>query len=136
MRIDKKKQHSITEQDSCKSQQHTNVSCATNEQTTENSVPRTMRTNTHKQQRYYFFGAPLDGLYITHREAQCAYLMLHGYTNTEVAHRLNLSPRTVEYYLKNMRDRLCCYSKIHLLRVINSTDFMSTFKLDDSDITE
>ncbi len=136
MRIDKKKQRLITEQDSGKSQQHANVSCAASEQPVDNNVPCPMRTDTRKQQRYYFFDAPLDGLYITHREAECAYLMLHGYTNTEVAHRLNLSPRTVEYYLKNMRDRLCCYSKIHLLRVINSTNFMSTFKLDDADIMD
>ena len=34
----------------------------------------------------------------------------------------------IEYYLKNIRNKLSCYSKLHLLRVISKTNFLETFE--------
>lgn len=65
------------------------------------------------------------GVYLTPREAQCMALMLQGATNVEVARKLGLSSRTVEFYIKNMRERLDCYSKAHLIRRIRKTDFVN-----------
>ncbi len=74
--------------------------------------------------RHYYLGAPYTGQYLTRREAECLLLMLRGYTNGETAEYLKLSSRTIEYYLKNIRNKLNCYSKIHLLRQIQKTNFM------------
>ncbi len=80
--------------------------------------------------RHYYLGSPYEGQYLTRREAECLLLMLRGYTNQEAAHTLTLSSRTVEYYLKNIRNKLDCYSKIHLLCQIQKTNFLDLIDFD------
>ena len=51
---------------------------------------------------HYYLGGQYGTLYLTHREAQCVYHMLQGCTIKGTAVRLSLSPRTVEFYVKNI----------------------------------
>ena len=73
--------------------------------------------------RIYYLGDRLDKNYLTAREADCMALMMKGYTNREVAQQLQLSARTVEFYIKNMRQRLGCYSKVHLIETVRQLGF-------------
>lgn len=63
-------------------------------------------------------------LYLTYREAQCMLLFIHGKTVIKAAQCLALSPRTVEYYLNNMKSKLKCRTKSELIELILQTQFL------------
>jgi DNA-binding CsgD family transcriptional regulator len=48
---------------------------------------------------------------LTRRQAEIAKLLAEGLTNKEIAHRLYLSPRTVDMHVGNILDRLDCRSR-------------------------
>ena len=62
------------------------------------------------------------GWYLTGRELQCIKGFLNGLTIKAVAETLELSPRTVEFYLKRIKDRFSCRTKRELLIVMNDFD--------------
>jgi LuxR family quorum-sensing system transcriptional regulator SolR len=49
------------------------------------------------------------------RQLQCAHLLLQGKSGKEMALTLNLSARTVESYLENMKIKLACRNKADLI---------------------
>lgn len=63
------------------------------------------------------------GLYLTHREAECMHWMLRGCTMKNIASKLHLSPRTIEYYLKRLKERWGCKSKKELLFMLQHQGF-------------
>lgn len=66
---------------------------------------------------YYLEGEYKD-IYFTQREVECLYFMLQGCSIVKTARLLDLSARTVEFYLKNMRVKLSASSKNHLLALV------------------
>lgn len=72
----------------------------------------------------YGLGSKYSGTYFTKREADCMFLLLKGKTINSVASILNLSPRTVEYYIKNMKSKLGCRTKFELVDLVYASDFM------------
>jgi DNA-binding CsgD family transcriptional regulator len=60
--------------------------------------------------------------YFTRREAECIVHLLDGKTVAETAGELELSRRTVEYYVNNMKLKLGCHSKQELLRKIGGAN--------------
>jgi DNA-binding CsgD family transcriptional regulator len=52
-------------------------------------------------------------------------LLLKGKTIVAVASILGLSPRTVEYYVKNMKSKLGCRTKFELLDAVHASEFIS-----------
>lgn len=72
----------------------------------------------------YGLGAKYGSLYFTKREAECMVLLLRGKTINSVATKLNLSPRTVEYYVKNMKIKVGCRTKFELIDLIYASEFM------------
>jgi DNA-binding CsgD family transcriptional regulator len=71
----------------------------------------------------YYLGEKYEGVYLTQREAECVAHMLQGCTIAESAKILNLSPRTVEFYVKNIKVKLNCRKKSELLECIRDSDF-------------
>ncbi len=63
----------------------------------------------------YPLGKKYPGVYFTARETQAMYYFLQGKTANEVSKEMNLSRRTVEFYLKNMRAKLNCDTKLELI---------------------
>jgi DNA-binding CsgD family transcriptional regulator len=74
------------------------------------------------------------GHYLTLRESQCVHWMLQGMTMREVAVQLALSPRTVEYYLKRMKERLGCENKKSLMAFLTSSDGIKDIHEDVSSV--
>lgn len=72
----------------------------------------------------YSLGNKHTNVYFTRREAECMALLLRGKTIGKVAGILKLSPRTVEYYVKNMKSKLGCRTKFELLDIVYSSDFI------------
>lgn len=66
----------------------------------------------------------LNKAVFTAREAQCMVLLLKGKTIAKVAEILKLSARTVEFYLKKMKEKIGCNSKSELIGIIAESDFM------------
>jgi DNA-binding CsgD family transcriptional regulator len=74
--------------------------------------------------RKYYLGDQFPEIYLTQREAECSYWVIRGLTNKQVADQMQLSPRTIEYYLRNIRCKLNCYSKIHLVKLLQKAAFL------------
>lgn len=52
---------------------------------------------------------------LSDREIECLQQLLHGKTAMEIGQFLHLSPRTVESYLENLKEKLSCHSKRELV---------------------
>jgi DNA-binding CsgD family transcriptional regulator len=72
----------------------------------------------------YGLGNEYGSVYLTRREAECMVLLLKGKTINGVASVLKLSPRTVEYYIKNMKSKLGCRTKFELVDLVYASEFM------------
>lgn len=71
----------------------------------------------------YYLGDKYEGVYLTRREAECVICMMQGYTIVQSGELLSLSPRTVEFYIKNIKIKLKCRKKAELLACIKESDF-------------
>lgn len=56
------------------------------------------------------------------RETECLFYLLDGCTAKEIARAINLSPRTVENYIENMKDKLGCTTVSELIIKILQSD--------------
>ena len=65
-----------------------------------------------------FLGPEFPGIYLTAREEECAIYLMQGSTLKEIAQALDLSPRTVEFYLKNIKNKLNCRTKFQMMRAL------------------
>ncbi len=61
-----------------------------------------------------------QSIVLSKREAECLCYMAFGKTMKEIATCLNLSPRTVEFYVDNMKKKTGFYSKSQLLNMFFS----------------
>lgn len=74
----------------------------------------------------YFLGDAFPNVYLTQREAECMISLLnHGSTKT-ISLQLGLSPRTVEFYIRNIKAKLKCNSRSALIASIKKSDFIVT----------
>ena len=72
----------------------------------------------------YFLGEKFPDIYFTRREAQVMVNLLKGKTIVSVAATLGISKRTVEFYVKKMREKLHAATKPELLELVNETEFL------------
>ena len=72
----------------------------------------------------YYLGKHYGDLYLTRREAECMVQLMRGKTVPQTAKLLQLSSRTVEFYVKNIKIKLKCRTKSELLQKILASDFM------------
>ncbi len=84
---------------------------------------RVKKSSTPRKNKVYPLGENFPNVALTRREAQCMRLFLDGKTIAEVAQHLNLSPRTIEFYMKNMKKKLNCRRKTELMEKILNSDF-------------
>lgn len=74
--------------------------------------------------RVYNLGEQHAFIYLTSREAECVVCLLRGKTFNEAARMLKLSPRTIEFYVKNMKIKLNCKSRSELIEKILNSEFV------------
>lgn len=63
-------------------------------------------------------GGEINGIYLSKRELDCLHPLIRGKTAKEIGKILNLSPRTVESYLENIKSKLSVDSKAELIDLI------------------
>lgn len=81
-----------------------------------------------KRARYYLKHNDTS-LYFTHREVQTMHLLLEGMTVPQAAREMLLSSRTVEFYVKNVRLKLKCPSKIELVRLLVTEKYLDKLQV-------
>lgn len=64
-------------------------------------------------------------IYLTRRQAECAYYLCQGKTVKEIAAKLEISPRTVEVFLKQLKIKFGCYKRSALIEVLLSDKILS-----------
>ena len=77
-----------------------------------------------KTTEFKFYLTEEQPQYLTRREAQCMYLIMQGLIHQDIAQLLQLSIRTIEFYLRNIRVRLGCRTRKDLLQVLLMSGFM------------
>ena len=80
--------------------------------------------------RYYLYKNN-NKYYLTPREAQCAYLVMHKIKHKIIAEILQLSIRTIEFYIHNIRMRFAELPCSNLAKWLHATDFSELYKKDD-----
>jgi len=75
------------------------------------------------QKRIRYQVSNIKGIYFTLREYQCIQLMFKGHTMKEAADQLNLSARTVEFYLQNVKDKMGVRSIKQVLYRLSDSSF-------------
>lgn len=73
----------------------------------------------------YKLGSEYGDSYLTHREAECALRLIQGKTILTIAAELQLSPRTVEFYLKNIKSKFRCRTKAELIEKVLHSNFLT-----------
>lgn len=73
----------------------------------------------------YHLDGKLKGKYLTQRESECVSLLMQGHTMRSAAKKMNISSRTVESCLANMKERLDLSSKSELLCTLYECGFFS-----------
>ena len=63
-------------------------------------------------------GKIINGVYFSPRELECAELLIKGATVSKIAEQLMLSPRTIEFYLNNMKAKVGCKTKTELIEFL------------------
>jgi DNA-binding CsgD family transcriptional regulator len=58
----------------------------------------------------------LDGL--TQRETECILFLSLGYTAKDMADELGLSPKTIQHHLENIKQKLGCRKKSHIVKSV------------------
>lgn len=74
--------------------------------------------------RYYFESGENSGIALTQREITCIIYLLQHRTAEETAQLMNISRRTVESYLDNMKIKLNCNNKVELCRKLKNNKFL------------
>jgi DNA-binding CsgD family transcriptional regulator len=75
----------------------------------------------------YALGPKFAGIHFSQREADCVLQMLRGKSIEGIAKHTNLSPRTVEYYIKNVKRKVGCRTKFELIELVIDSDFLNNF---------
>jgi DNA-binding CsgD family transcriptional regulator len=73
----------------------------------------------------YYLGKNYPDLYFSHQEARCVLYFLKGLTEKEIGELTHLSPRTIDFYVRNIYAKILCNTKEELLKKIVETDFIS-----------
>ena len=77
-----------------------------------------MTNKKEKPQERFPLGGDLEDVYFTRQEARCMICLLKGASVKSAANTMELSPRTVEYYVNNIKKKLNCHSKFDLIRLV------------------
>jgi|GEM_PF-1181739 len=77
--------------------------------------------------RIVMLGESHPGIYLTEREAHVGLHLLRGCTCNEAARQMNLSRRTVEYYVGNIKTKLGTRRKSNIVSALLASDFIRNF---------
>ena len=68
-----------------------------------------------KSPRYYAIGGQYGDYNLSKRETDTLFYVIRGYTAKEIAQKLDVSPKTIEYYIEQLKNKLNCSKKSELI---------------------
>lgn len=77
-------------------------------------LPRSRQSNEINLSNHFLLRKNIK-IKLSVREGECIYYMLLGYTAKQMANHLNLSIRTVQHYIENIKIKADCYYKSQLI---------------------
>lgn len=80
--------------------------------------------------RMYYLGNQFPNVYLTKREAECMFWLMQSNTIGEAAAKMELSARTVEFYVKNLKLKLNCKNKKMLINKVLQTTLLQQLEQD------
>ena len=83
--------------------------CDEETQQSQKSLPKKQKTDP------FSLGEKFPSVFFSPREVECAVLFMQGKTIVQAGQALKLSPRTIEFYLNNMKRKLNCRTKSELI---------------------
>ncbi len=95
-----------------------------NQNTKSKTSPVDQPLSSPKKIKKFFLGTHHRNVYFTNREAEVMVQLLQGKTLSAAASILNLSPRTIEFYVKNMKTKLACRTKSELIGKVFASEFV------------
>lgn len=82
----------------------------------DNNKKQVFYKNIKANSLYYFDDK--GGFFLPKRQSECVCLMACGYTTKEIASKLQISPRTVEVHINQVKYKLECHTKSVLLETL------------------
>ncbi|KTD06365.1 transcriptional regulator LuxR [Legionella gratiana] len=79
---------------------------------------------THHKPHEYYIDAVDNPFQLSHRELECLFFTLRAMTAKQIAEQLNLSKRTIEFYLENIKNKMRCVSKAELICLAISSGYL------------
>ena len=76
----------------------------------------------------FYLGDEYPNVYLTKREATCAYYLALGRNIREIALEILLSVRTVEFYIKNIKRKMRCKKRSQLVGLILDIGFLEIYE--------
>lgn len=77
---------------------------------------RTDKTYNDTQKNIQYDIKPSTNIYnLSKRELQCMFHVLRGKTNAQIANILNLTKRTIDFYMENIKNKFGCHRKSELI---------------------
>lgn len=64
---------------------------------------------------FYTIGGLYDQFKLSKRESECLFFIIRGMTAKDVAQKLHLSPKTVEFHIEQIKQKLSCSKKSELI---------------------
>jgi DNA-binding NarL/FixJ family response regulator len=81
-----------------------------------------------ERREQYFLTAPLDDIYLTKREHETLMALLQGGSIKSIAREKDISPRTIEEYVKNLRKKLGFMRKQEMVYTLNACGYLSVLQ--------
>lgn len=73
------------------------------------------KTLSIKLPQYYTIARPYGEYHLNKRETESLFYLIRGYTAKEIAQRLGLSAKTIEYHIEQLKNKLNCSKKSELV---------------------
>ncbi len=96
----------------------------------DNFLEKIAKVKDTRDLRTYYLGKEYPDVYLTKREAECIFWVVQDCTISETALKMQLSARTVEFYVKNMKLKLRCENKKKLVDKILQTNLLQQLEKD------
>ncbi len=91
----------------------------------QRDLPECSRDSQKKSIKRYYLGDAFRDTYLTLREAETMTHLLLGKTIRDTAISMQISPRTAEFYINNIKRKLNCRTKTELISKIMTSKLLS-----------
>jgi len=90
-------------------------------------VSKKKKRTRKRARKTYRLGEKFPDISLPKQEARCMAHLLRGKSAKGIARELDLSPRTVEYYINRIKKKLKCRTKFELVDTVLESDFQANF---------